>query len=383
MSSKSTLKLRLAARTLLEWRTPPSSEEYRLLLQDIFSVHPVTTYFHLTIPDKILASDDHGALLLYLSDTLDNPPIIYPSRTPQWESYLGDRFHNLFESQILSRRVSKGMRPLISQNYKQVERLLDLLAEVVRNGGLDTAYEEFINIYLHPVDEQLNSSINRLMQKVDIGHTEFRRLTAKTKLGTYLLLSFQVAAPSAVGIIMYARRRDLPLNIYDLNNLVEKILLPFGFIVAALMPLVKAYRRSLSSFIRRIAGKRNEALRDLYRRLYASDHGTGMFDMLVRMCSKNPHIFRRLLLHVSKVIKVSREYSKLLDNRIEPVSPPHQVLEVLLHIRVVNIDLIRASLNSLIDSEIDASIRQQVFFWLCQVKGIKTEVPRRKVRKVL
>jgi hypothetical protein len=66
-------RLRLAARTLLEWRTPRSNADYRRVLRDLVAVHPLAAGANLLINEPLLALDDSGTLLWYLSETLDDP----------------------------------------------------------------------------------------------------------------------------------------------------------------------------------------------------------------------------------------------------------------------------------------------------------------------
>jgi len=64
-------RLRLAARTLVEWRTAVSSEQYTRIMSALLRYHPNASLYGLNVGSDVLKIDDQGSLLWYLSDTLN------------------------------------------------------------------------------------------------------------------------------------------------------------------------------------------------------------------------------------------------------------------------------------------------------------------------
>jgi hypothetical protein len=65
------MRLRLAARTLVEWRTPQSSEYYKAIMESLIDSNALAKDFGLTLKHQIISLDERGSLLWYLSDTLE------------------------------------------------------------------------------------------------------------------------------------------------------------------------------------------------------------------------------------------------------------------------------------------------------------------------
>jgi hypothetical protein len=75
------LRLRLASRALIEWKTPATAEQYQLVLRDLLAIHPYASSWGLKLDSQILKQDPQGTVLWYLSETLDsqeNPMLLYP-----------------------------------------------------------------------------------------------------------------------------------------------------------------------------------------------------------------------------------------------------------------------------------------------------------------
>src|SRR6266571_1260662 len=68
---KGLLRLRLAARTLIEWKTPITAAEYQRVLSDLLKTHPKSSSWGLTLDKEFLNLDDRGVVLWYLSETIN------------------------------------------------------------------------------------------------------------------------------------------------------------------------------------------------------------------------------------------------------------------------------------------------------------------------
>src|SRR5271154_2700451 len=65
--------LRLAARAMIEWRTPKDATAYQEILREILLGHPIADSVGIHKTHPILEYDDQGILLCYLSDTMELP----------------------------------------------------------------------------------------------------------------------------------------------------------------------------------------------------------------------------------------------------------------------------------------------------------------------
>lgn len=65
-------RLRLAARTLLEWRTPSSNPDYKRVLSDLLKDHAGAQLHRLAENADVLLLDEDGSLIWFLSETLQN-----------------------------------------------------------------------------------------------------------------------------------------------------------------------------------------------------------------------------------------------------------------------------------------------------------------------
>lgn len=74
MSSRTSLdKLRLAARILIEWRSPKDSPDYKRVFDEIIRCHPFSEAVSLSHNHAVLELDDRSTILWYLSDSMNRP----------------------------------------------------------------------------------------------------------------------------------------------------------------------------------------------------------------------------------------------------------------------------------------------------------------------
>jgi hypothetical protein len=88
--------LRLAARTLIEWRTPKKSSAFVEVLHDILVDHPIAAQLGIKRGHELFALDDQGVLLWFLSETMDAP---IPSRAVP-ETNIAKQMASLLDNQI-------------------------------------------------------------------------------------------------------------------------------------------------------------------------------------------------------------------------------------------------------------------------------------------
>jgi len=80
------VRLRLAARTLIEWKTPQSAQYYQQVLGDLLRFHPQASTWGLTTEKDFLRFDERGIILWFLSDTISDPVLSVASDGDRWWS---------------------------------------------------------------------------------------------------------------------------------------------------------------------------------------------------------------------------------------------------------------------------------------------------------
>jgi hypothetical protein len=66
-------RLRLAARILIEWKTPKDSPDYQRVLHEVIAQHPLAQQVDLINKTNLMRLDDSSVILWYLSDSMDRP----------------------------------------------------------------------------------------------------------------------------------------------------------------------------------------------------------------------------------------------------------------------------------------------------------------------
>jgi hypothetical protein len=71
-TTRTNYELRLSARILLEWRTPPGNPDYQAVLTDLLETHAGAALHGLSKRQEIISLDEDGSLLWFLSETLQD-----------------------------------------------------------------------------------------------------------------------------------------------------------------------------------------------------------------------------------------------------------------------------------------------------------------------
>jgi hypothetical protein len=72
ISPERLLRLRLAARALIEWKEPPTTDRYRQVVEDLLKVHPFAARVGFSLDSPAFRHDTRGLVLWFLSETLDD-----------------------------------------------------------------------------------------------------------------------------------------------------------------------------------------------------------------------------------------------------------------------------------------------------------------------
>lgn len=88
LSAERMLKLRLAARALVEWKEPPTSPRYKRVVKELLAVHPFAAQAGFSPDSPAFELDTRGVALWYLSETLDD---VHAGWSPPRLEYGGER----------------------------------------------------------------------------------------------------------------------------------------------------------------------------------------------------------------------------------------------------------------------------------------------------
>src|ERR1700733_15358073 len=94
------LRLRLAAKALLEWRTPRTSEHYQNILGELISKNAIARSRGWKQDNPIMQLDEQGSAMWYLSDTLmlEAPENLEPISEGDVVKILTSRALEMFET---------------------------------------------------------------------------------------------------------------------------------------------------------------------------------------------------------------------------------------------------------------------------------------------
>ena len=98
------LSLRLALRTLIEWKLPPHDREYRRIVSAALAVHPFTSNLTSAPIDEVYKLDPDGTFLWYLSETLLSWSY---QPAPPAEAGVATEIHNYLRVRLVEFALSK------------------------------------------------------------------------------------------------------------------------------------------------------------------------------------------------------------------------------------------------------------------------------------
>ncbi len=152
------LRLRLAARSLIEWRTPRQSADYQLVLNRLLSLHPIARSFGLGA--DILDLDDDGAILWYLSEITSGTP---PAPGPEVVAVAELRLRTL--EALLALRFGSE-KPLLALRFGSEKQQPVVNISLASNG---TEFEEVVLSALASDDSVLASLACRVVLALELG----------------------------------------------------------------------------------------------------------------------------------------------------------------------------------------------------------------------
>ncbi len=237
MSSTSEFaRLRLAARTLLEWKVPTSSRQYQIVLNDLLRVHANAKSWGLQPGNKLFTLDENGVILWYLSETLgvaeldeafkEDPSDMFEPA----EVRSAKRLHRL----CLARLVEYGAASDSStqawvngpQKSNVVERVIETFRQYARHPQyierqFTLAYHVLVGMMLDEQDALRREIIEEFWSQSAPApiNSEIRRLAEQIRKSSTALTAVSLVLMSVSGILAFTKVAQ-SLNQQLLNSVV-------------------------------------------------------------------------------------------------------------------------------------------------------------------
>lgn len=240
------LKLRLAARTLLEWKITCTSDVYRLVLRDILKCHPYASTLGLQPSSAVFSIDERGTFLWFLSETL-------LSDEPQMQRYTSDDVASLVEnisSYCLEALIEYGTDENADTSAwdggPTRAYLLDTVLQCLNSNRPSVSYRAYTALATMLIEDQ--SFRQRLLKEFidNIPHMEEMeelRVHGSAKGRTFLIIFLQLTI--GIVLLLSAVHFDGRWHLFDLRL---SYLIWASIVLIPLM--VRKYHRAIYSLIR-------------------------------------------------------------------------------------------------------------------------------------
>ncbi len=375
-SQNDNLKLRLAARTLIEWRTPVASDLYQRVLNDLIAVHPCAMVFGLQASSDVIKADDRGILLFYLSETLnetaqDSGSIASMGKAREfvidysnlfWDRFLSESVEYMLTTSALRSSDNESIWEGGPTKVKFADSVISAL-NTEREDAFSAAYEALV-VAILPVRARIKEDGYReLVSEVKAVTPITQMLVNLTKHSRNLIVLAQAAGTLIVLTnlaISQNTRTAIGMSFGKLLTFVGlpaakigswQLVLPFVLGgMSAILTGTKRYRELIRSVMARLVASRSQRLVRVSERLRELRIGEKLFILLVRRCSAKPDVFRAFL-----------EFPHIPQND-ETIS-----WEVLSKIGSAKREVIKEALQGLINPDVTNTRRALVFRWICRV----------------
>lgn len=378
-------KLRLAARALIEWRTPPKNENYQRVLGGLLRCHPAGTLADLRNP--VFEIDDDGTLLWYLSETFDEDRMKFSQATSPNPELLGIAYRQLVRSTLFRKSATRELWPGGPRARWAVERIRDALLspnERLREVGVNSivalqvpwpqaARESCLRSlgYQSPsLSRQMERTMRRLYTRVKQRTLEWlgKLIFATASLSVPLLhlLSWIILYP--LGLLRLFIIFLLPLSAYESLA----FLTPFFRVLAAVIALglgVGISKLILMLMAKLVIGKEVLVARieegvvaplKPFSRFFNTAGGWSTPEALLGNCDIVCESLRSACASIPGVLKSMIQ------------SPEADWGRLALHCsKEATPDVVREVLQLLRLPEIDSQLRAEIFRWLCRVAVVR------------
>jgi uncharacterized integral membrane protein len=350
--TESHLRLRLAARTLIELNTPVTSAEYQRVLTDLLKAHPYAASWGLTPDKELLKLDERGTVLWYLSETMTmkaSKPL--EDRSAQYVKALEKRsVDGLMDYGVVG---DVNERRWWRDQWLQGERwwqgsyskaqIADTIFEALQSEE-SIGYRSLLAIIVPLEPDLQQESLERLMDLKGARPSLVQRLY-KLVRGVYgiAIASLVIWLVLFVFIIVNDMSGGREISFWQW---VGMLILPLVLLTSGLW-----FREAVQRGIRNIVVLTSEGGKELSRQLHRLDVGSRLFAFIGDMCSTNGRILVSLLSSHSH-----NDWADIALSSTKSATP----------------EVIQEVLNLIRNPDTNESMRDRLFQWLCKVSVIYT-----------
>ena len=349
------LKLRLAARTLIEWKTPITSSEYQRVLANLLNVHPNASLWGFTPNKKFIELDDQGTVLWYLSETMcaEQAKLSVEQSNGKFRGYI-EFLRKVSIEGLINYGVSGYTNSVMWTGGPTKSKVADTIIEALTNRD-DLAKSislEVLIILLIPLEKNLQvDKIRELIEYVKTNkYKSLQILKSNINLLTSVSTTFLSILFVVSNLIIISRQYNGIRIIFD-STLSITILRILVFIVSVSLSYYIFSKRSyFERFFKNAVISNSDEAKHLKEKIdVAIKQGELIFNCLGKICSNNPKI----------LVSILRIYDQQTWSEIALAATKNAIPEV-----------IKEVLNLLRYPDVNYSMREQIFQWLCKVKMI-------------
>lgn len=329
-------RLRLAARTLIEWKTPSTTEQYKSVLSDLLKSHPNAARWGLTLNSDVLQVDTEGSVLWYLSDTLDANDLGYigNKRTQDEPDFLEQSVKAFLDDFVFSRKAN-----VLWPGGPTQLKVAALILETTNSKDPTPNYQGWRTLLalLIPLESKMGVRlVENLLQKQRFVTAKLQSLAIFLRRSSTAVIILQ--AVICVLLFLYGT------GLAEANILapVSSVLAPVSFVLAFLA-LSENYRDFVYNIIKEIT------LYTIFRPEILQD-------------------FNKTKLKVAHVLETEFSHDPEFATSVVRIAKRDEWLDLTFqHTRSANTEVIFNMLQLIRDPDVSLVRREKTFRWLCKV----------------
>lgn len=348
------MRLRLAARALVEWKMPVPTKQYQLVLSELLINHPEVSSWGLNRFNKIFTIDERGIILWYLSETLNKERVTTSLKRNSIKE--GISVNKNLTNECFSKLVEYGIHAQSNsaawENGPSKALIADKILHTIIETGNHLQTHGLQAFYVMFLDEDNPARVNFIKQFwANSDHSASnKRVLQLIVLKAETFANALLVSLAIIGLITILALMVMAIWI----GIGESLYLTIPFIIAVLfiiLPSKPFFQNYVSSTFKHYltdrATKRLESIQTMLEskdELFSTD--------LVTVCNLNPSFFATLIKE----------------------NFPSYMSELVLDINQnITVEKARKMLGLITDPELSDIKRAKLFEWLCKV-NIQTEV---------
>jgi hypothetical protein len=346
MAFSDVTKLQLAARILIEWKTPRSSPAYGEVMRDIIRNNEAARELRVLSNEELLRLDENNAILWYLSESLERTPV-----SDAAVKRYGDKDLLYIERRICRELYSAGGDPDRAPAWPggpQAARLSDAVMRAIESRRAQECLDAFIvliGLESATITSPVQAAAARVLSAPRLRSTIVRR--AQPILRRLKWIVDVVTLLSIIGLALL-----LPYTVERLVRTIFSWNSPYAVFILTMMivgPLVAA----LFWFTVLFESYRRALVQDRLRRRNAREDQTAVAAMVKRSIEAACGSIPRLLVNLLKQRRDDGWYWGTLALQCTETAEAA---------------IVREALHGLQLPELNDATRDALFWWLCSVK---------------